>query len=163
MRAYSLSNLGYANTGSEQSNDCRWRKVRSAFSGRGPRFQLESFFVSWISGDVIWAKFWICPRKKLQSPRNCLTFSGGKASLTAFSLSAPGKMPSFESRNPRYEVSLDPKTRFFRFTLKSWEASRVKTASSVLRWSSWVLEWMIKSSMYTTTLSMPFTTCSTSR
>ena len=65
--------LGYAMIGSEHKYDCSSQKDCKAALGNSLPFQLQSFLVIAVSGAVNCAKFLTCVRKKLQSPRNCLT------------------------------------------------------------------------------------------
>ncbi len=104
-----------------------------------PPFQEQSFFVSAVSGDVSWAKFRMCPRKKLQSPKNCrtsCTLDVGGAFFTAFSLSVPGIMPSSVRQKPRYDTSLLPNTHFWRLILMLCVTKRCKTLLRVTICSS---------------------------
>ena len=73
INEYGLSFLGYATTGSEHKAVLSSLNAFNALSFKMPPLHTDSLRVSWLSGLAMAEKFLTWARKKLQSPKNCLT------------------------------------------------------------------------------------------
>ena len=100
-------------TGDVVNTFFKFLKVFSAFGGSLPFFYCESFRVKVIKWALAFEKFGINSLKKLAIPMNLLTsltfFSSGKFLITLV-LSEPGLMSSAQILNPKYSVSVSPKS-----------------------------------------------------